>query len=355
MSSDADRARLKVLRPAEASERSVLDRLIEKVTPASLDPRSILRDMTIPEGLQDFLDKRFARYGVALETAEAQDLYTKTRRPYTLARGPELEVGLLHIPNWIVSNANTVGAVLEIQTAFEGHTLRIVSPGCDAPSLALGKMLGAWRQDPRPGKRIAARFIAWSHLKELSEDAFDVAEVFDLELQAAVAGPDPAPPEAEAAERSRVFISYSHRDAEWLDRLKIHLKPLLRQLEEKRPEVGEEPLIWDDSRIEPGDEWRREIREALAAAKVAVLLVSKYFIASDFIDKDELPPILEAAKGKGLRLLWILLDECNWEATRIKEHDAAVKPLQRLDGLEEDDQEVVLKKLSQLIVTYLEE
>ncbi len=82
--------------------------------------------------------------------------------------------------------------------------------------------------------------------------------------------------------RTNVFISYSHKDKKWLERLQAHLKPLERAGLVDR---------WDDTRIEAGDEWRKEIRQALDAARVVVLLVSADFMASDFIAKDELPPL----------------------------------------------------------------
>ena len=104
---------------------------------------------------------------------------------------------------------------------------------------------------------------------------------------------DPSP-----STRTKVFISYSHADKEWLDRLKRHLKPLVREgtLD-----------CWDDTHIRPGDDWQQEIQNALDMARVAVLLISADFFASDFIDETELPPLLDAAKAKGVRILPVIL------------------------------------------------
>src|SRR5690242_18195551 len=89
--------------------------------------------------------------------------------------------------------------------------------------------------------------------------------------------------------RNKVFISYSHVDKEWLERLKRHLRPVVR---EGRLDC------WDDTHIRPGDDWKQEIRNALDTAQAAVLLISADFFASDFIDESELPPLLAAAQVK---------------------------------------------------------
>ena len=89
-------------------------------------------------------------------------------------------------------------------------------------------------------------------------------------------------------QRDLIFISYSHQDMQWLTRLQILLKPFIRENQIK---------VWADPYIQVGDRWERKIDEALNRTKIAVLLVSPNFLASDFIADIELPAILEAGNS----------------------------------------------------------
>jgi len=131
--------------------------------------------------------------------------------------------------------------------------------------------------------------------------------------------PAPSPIAAPAAaeqptKRDKVFVSYSDKDKRFLDACLAHLKPL-----ERAGRVS----AWSDKQIEPGSRWFAEIQTALASTKVAVLLVTKDFLASDFIHDHELGPLLKEAETGGVAIRWVLVRNCNWKKTPLKDYQAA--------------------------------
>lgn len=113
-----------------------------------------------------------------------------------------------------------------------------------------------------------------------------------------------------------IFISYSHKDAQWLLELKKWLKPM-----EQRDEV----TIWDDQKIKAAADWRHEIEKALLSAKAAVLLISMDFLSSEFIANHELPQLLNAAMQRGVQVFWIAVRASNVEETDIAKYQAVHK------------------------------
>jgi hypothetical protein len=90
--------------------------------------------------------------------------------------------------------------------------------------------------------------------------------------------------------KTSVFVSYSHKDQKWLERLLTHLSPLQR---------NGSIDVWSDKDIRAGASWRKEITQALDKAAVAVLLISADFLASDFVMVEEVPRLLRSAESKG--------------------------------------------------------
>jgi internalin A len=119
------------------------------------------------------------------------------------------------------------------------------------------------------------------------------------------------------AMRNQVFICYSHKDKRWLEYLETHLKPSIR---------NGSITAWSDKQIVPGSKGLKEIEAALAVAKVAVLLVTPDFLASDFIHDNELGPLLKRAEKDKVTIIWIPVRACSYKETTLKDYQAAIEP-----------------------------
>lgn len=146
--------------------------------------------------------------------------------------------------------------------------------------------------------------------------------------------------------RDQIFISYCQKDRAWLDRLRVHLQPRAR---------NRKLSVWDDTQIRAGDDWQQKISDALKRARVAVLLVSPDFLATDFIIDHELPSLLTIAEEGGLKVIWIPLRACAYEETNISKYKSAHPPDRPLDNLSESDAAGALEEICKEIQeTFLE-
>ena len=114
-----------------------------------------------------------------------------------------------------------------------------------------------------------------------------------------------------------VFVSYSHADVAFKTQLATHLKAL---------SFSGSLTFWSDDQIKPGAVWFSEITNSLNTARVAVLLVSSDFLASDFIREHELNPILQKHSEGSVKLLWVHVRACNWEETQLSALQAVISP-----------------------------
>jgi tetratricopeptide (TPR) repeat protein len=105
--------------------------------------------------------------------------------------------------------------------------------------------------------------------------------------------------------KSRVFVSYSHSgEGPWW---KAELLRALNVFEQHH-------LIdvWQDGIIRVGAHWDDDIKEAMARAKIAVLLLTREALQSDYILNVEFPTLRERQRGDGLIVIPIICEDCDW-------------------------------------------
>jgi hypothetical protein len=115
----------------------------------------------------------------------------------------------------------------------------------------------------------------------------------------------------------RVFYSYSHKDERFRDALEAHLTLLRRQR-----------LIdgWHDRRITPGCDWAGDIEAHLHSADLILLLVSQYFLASDFCYSTEMKVALDRHARGEVQVVPIIVRPVDWQSS----------PIGRLQALPKD-------------------
>ena len=104
----------------------------------------------------------------------------------------------------------------------------------------------------------------------------------------------------------KIFFSYSHRDEEYRKDLEIHLATL------KRQGIVE---TWHDRRIGAGEDVHSVISEHIEEADIVLLLVSPFFLASDYCYDVELARALERHGQGAARLIPVIVHPCDWKNT----------------------------------------
>jgi hypothetical protein len=132
------------------------------------------------------------------------------------------------------------------------------------------------------------------------------------------------------SQRNIVFITCSKQDKKYLEGLKTHLK-----FYERKDSLD----IWDENKVRPGSRWKEEMETALQRTKIAIVLVSAGFLASEFITEKILPPLLLAAEQDGAIILPVIVGTSSFSETDLanfKPANSVSKPLRTL-SLEDKD------------------
>ena len=146
--------------------------------------------------------------------------------------------------------------------------------------------------------------------------------------------------------KKQAFLSYSHADEEYVQRLRIHLKPL-----EKKYNF----VVWDDKKLKPGDKWKEEILQNIEQSSVVILLISADFLASQFVMDFEYPKALAQAREKGTKIVAVIAGPCLFEEFEISDFQAVNTPHETLQDLETNGaaQERVFVECAKIVSRYL--
>ncbi|TDK26186.1 toll/interleukin-1 receptor domain-containing protein [Luteimonas aestuarii] len=101
----------------------------------------------------------------------------------------------------------------------------------------------------------------------------------------------------------RVFLSYSHADAQWRDQIEKQLSALQRQ------GVIE---VWHDRRIEPGQDFAQQIDDHVNQDEIILLLVSSDFIHSSYCYEIEMQRAMERHAAGEAVVIPVILRACDW-------------------------------------------
>src|ERR1051326_9084342 len=113
-----------------------------------------------------------------------------------------------------------------------------------------------------------------------------------------------------------VFISYSHKDEDLVERLEVYLKVLQNQ---------KIITVLHSHRDVPGVDYAKEIEKNLSTAQIVLLLVSVDFLASYYCYRIEFERAMERHEQQEARVIPVILRPCSWEDTPLGKLQALPK------------------------------
>jgi formylglycine-generating enzyme required for sulfatase activity len=106
----------------------------------------------------------------------------------------------------------------------------------------------------------------------------------------------------------RIFIVYAREDEKYVHQLRRTVQDMERRAEIK---------IWTDHELQAGEKWDEEIKAALHAAQVILILMSWDAMASEYIERVEMKNALERASSGQVRVAPVIVRKSAWTDTPI--------------------------------------
>jgi tetratricopeptide (TPR) repeat protein len=141
------------------------------------------------------------------------------------------------------------------------------------------------------------------------------------------------------SKKPRIFISYSHRGngPKWNEWLVRHLHVF------KQHHLLD---VWQDGKIRVSSFWDDDIKEAMSSARLAVVLLTKEALESEYILNTEFPFLRERQQRDRLPVFPVVCEECNWRAHDWLRATQAPNESNPLSQLSEKGQDRAFRKLA---------
>jgi len=147
-----------------------------------------------------------------------------------------------------------------------------------------------------------------------------------------------------ANEPVKIFISYSHADEQWGERVRAALEELPN---------AKDALIFFDRELMPGDNWESRIRDEIASSNAVVLLVSPEFLNSDYCYGKELQTAFDRSACGQAAVIPIILRDCKWMHSPLA--DFRVLPSKHDCLADRGDYSQALRSIAREVIRYATE
>jgi len=126
-----------------------------------------------------------------------------------------------------------------------------------------------------------------------------------------------------------IFYSYSHRDERFCQTLKAHLSVL-----ERKGIISS----WYDRKINPGQQWEREIDENVRKSDIILLFVSADFVASDYCYQEELTIAMERHEANQAIVIPVIVRPVDFSDAPFSKIQALPKDAQPVSKWDDEDE-----------------